>query len=229
MAFTKTNENQSESVTNDATLTTTLTANVGDFIYVVVYWTEGPTTITSVADPTNGNYTSKLAVEYNGNTRKIQQFYFVNSASLAGATITVTFPSNSTRKKMYCAAWSGADTVAGFDVENGVETVNPGTGNDAVTSNAATTTAADLIIAASADTDGTATPYTSAGTGFTFDLQNYSDNNFDRISVEHLVQGAAGSQAGTFTSNVGATHTFETLMMAVKPAAAGGAVRIGRV
>jgi hypothetical protein len=220
MAFAKTNDNSAVDLNNQTTITTTLTATAGDFIFVAVRGGNSTITLSSVSDPTNGAYTIKQTVNDGTNDRRTTVAYFSNSAALSGATITATLSSAQVSKYIYAAAWAGADTAA-FDVQNGNWQAASGTSTDGVTSNAATTTAIDLILGVGYDSTRAAANSINAGTGFTLDLDNFFSATHCTLTVEHLTQSGAGSQAATFTTTNNDSTT--AIMMAVKPAAVVGA------
>ena len=214
--------NVSASVSTTVTLPT---VNTGDFIRVVVTLDGDPgVNSITVSDPTNGTYTKKLGLFISADAQGMQQFYFPNSA--AGTNLVVTASYTSTNfVGVYAASWSGA-SVAGFDIEAGQTQLTPGTGVDAITSTAATTTGADLILGVSMDVHSAAPTTQTAGTGFATNT-NGDQTGVIGLRATNLTQGGAGSQAALFRDATnGTTANYITLMMAVLPA--GGAVTCPR-
>lgn len=208
-----------------STTVTLPTVNAGDFIRVVMTLGSNPAVNSiTVSDPTNGTYTKKLGLYISNNTQGMQQFYFSNSA--AGTNLVVTASYTSTNYVgVYAESWSGA-SVAGFNIEAGQTQLAPGTGVDAITSTAATTTGADLILGVCMDVRSNAPTTQTAGTGFATNT-NGDQTGFMGLRATNLTQGSAGSQAALFRDATnGTTANFITLMMAVLPS--GGAVTCPR-
>jgi len=141
----------------------------------------------------------------------IQPFYTVSEATGAN-TVTATFTIENERQQIAVHEVSGVDADP-FDVEAGQTQDNPGTGTDAVTSGADTTTTnGQYIFGCTSDTEFTTTK--AAGTGFT------AAGSQSALLAEYLIQGSAGSIAATFTVS-GFTRT-NTVMATFKEAGGGG-------
>lgn len=145
-------------------------------------------------------------------------WYAMNVAG-ATPTLTATFTGSSTNRGLLCASYTGIATASAFDVGAGQGQTNPGTATDAVTTGAASTTAANDLVVAATITQNAQT--VTAGTGFTDRFNGAWGTALD-VVVEDMNVGSPTSVAGTFTVT-NAAADFQSLMGAFKePAAAGG-------
>jgi hypothetical protein len=187
-----------------------ITVTAGNVLAIAVFCNVTTVTISSIAGNSN-TYTlidgpTDLSTSYRGWT------YYVLSANSGATTVTVTFSAAVSYAAIVVHEISGLDTSAPLDqhIINGQNA--PGTGTDAVTSTAKTTTASgEYIFGASSNANGSAVA--AAGTGFT------SRATADPAS-EDQIQGASGSIAATFTAS-DSFAPYLTALVTFKAASAG--------
>ena len=185
-------------------------------------------TISGVADSQTQTWTqagTTRTVASLGGDWCIAVFYFANSAAGAN-TVTATISGSVDERTIAVHEYSGLATSSMLDQTTGQGQVDPGTGTDAVTSTAVTTTAANELIfgatLAIGDLDTVA-----AGTNFTGRVS--PDGTFSSLYSEDRNLAGAGSVAATFTSD-SATGDHATIVATFKePAAAGGGGDCGRM
>lgn len=188
----------------------------GNTLAVAVAWDTTTETLSSCSDGTNTYVlvANTLATDAT-NTNRFQGAYALNGGG-ATLTITCTISAAVSGRGIVVHEISGTLTSGALDVSIGQNQQNPGTGTDAITSTAVTTTEnGDYIFGASNDAvAGCAT--LSAGTNYT--IRTATNCAPLPVSSENQIQSAAGSIAATFTGG-SATDDWSTLIMAFKPAA----------
>jgi hypothetical protein len=192
------------------------TQTSGNYLWAFVYWASTSQTLSNVTSTcTTGNWTL-LNNPTTGSSGRVAQAYAQVTSTTAGCVVTAA-KSGSSASVLFGIEAAGVDT--GTPVENAGACnfqSSPGTGTDAVTSTAETTTAADFIAGATVAESGNATTYTQ-GTGFT-SVTNFTSGFRGRS--EYLIQSGAGSQAATFTSSSNVASS--TCMAQFMPATGGG-------
>jgi len=134
-------------------------------------------------------------------------------AKIAGThTVTITFSAGTVESASALMEYTGARTVA-CNAVDGQEQTNPGTGANAITSTAQTTTeAGELVVGSTAEAGGTGD--VTAGTGFTCRLSYFEaspcDGTHDAL-VFDLIQTTPASVAATATTT-DATALYTTVM-----------------
>lgn len=175
------------------------------------------TTITAtVADGTGDTVTAR----HNPTTNSVMRgfAFYVANASNGSHTLTVTFSSATTS---WCVIHeiSGVAT-APFDQSACNAQFAVGTGTDATTSTAVTTTAnGEYIFGASSDWNAGSS--LTGGTGFT-----ERETAIGPFLSEDQVQTSAGSLAATFTTDSGVADTVSCVLTFKEPAAANAARRL---
>lgn len=156
-----------------------------------------------------------------GNGQSSQIWYKENSGS-GNFTVTATFSSAVTSRRIRVAELSGLQPSGSLDQTTGQAQTNPGTGANAVSSgaSAATVNANDFVLGFTQDTaevdPGSGT--LSAGTGYAISGVNLI------LGVESKSVVATGAQTATFTTSV-VTNDYTTHVVAFKEIAAGGAAQ----
>ena len=209
--------------TNDLSGATVVTQNLGSAItagnagWGHVSWQQGGTSVTNVSDGTN-TYPVIQTTGPDANSIFCATF-FAGNLSATGATphLTATFNVSSLFRRIHFEEWSGVATSSSLNKNAAQESATFGTGTDAVTSGAQTTTAACQVVGVAYDSSTTTVP--SVGTGFTLgDSSSFSAG--DNFRTENLTQGASGSTAATYTTTAG-TDQIHVHMLAMAPGAAG--------
>ena len=203
------------SITTDSiTPTPTAGSTLGVAIHVV---SDNSTTITCLGNKSN-SFSRIAGSPTNVSGELILVFHAVNIATSAGHTVTCNFfDSHARDAQMIVFEIKGAATSSPFDVmapsKDYNEQATPGTGANAVTSTAATTSASgDFIFGATQTSDmGKVT----GGTGFT-EIARVAHT----FQAQYLIQGAASSIAATWTNASGTQH--RSLMGSWKVAGGGG-------
>jgi len=180
------------------TVAITVTVSAGSTLVVWVTWDDTATKSCSVADPTNGSYTSGPVNNDTAASQCLQRFYRQNVVA-GSTTITATFGATTDFRGIGVAEVTGAVTTGGADGSSGNIQAAPGTGTDAITTASMTNAAQPaLIVACSMDVTGSAVP--AAGTGFTSNGSNAS--LLWRVESKRLTT-TSSTQAATFTAGAG--------------------------
>ncbi len=207
---------------SSGTIAVTFTSNVtaGNLICGMASWGSGTGSVSSVTDSLGNTYTVVDTVHNATDGVSAATFYAKNITGGA-CTVTVTFDTTYDFRTVAVHEASGLDTTAPLDVHTGQAQTTPGTGANAVTSGAVTTTAAgDYIFGATTNTGGSDDTPVTAGTGYTI-RENTAFSNFVQTATESQVQGSAGSIAATFTHAVAVSRISFILTF---KAAGGGTV-----
>jgi hypothetical protein len=213
-AFVKSKRNTSGTTGTTCAVTFDTNVTAGNLICGSVSWNGGTTTVlTSVSDGLGNTYT--IVQRVTDAARCIATFYAKNISGGA-CTVTATFSSSQTFITIIVHEASGCDTTAPLDKNAGQAQAEPGTGDNAATSGAQTTTVDGCYIYGVTIECRSSTNYT-AGTGYT--LREVEGPN-ETCASEDRVQATAGSVAATYTKSVG--DKCITMMLAFKPQAAGG-------
>lgn len=202
------------------TFSASITTTSGNLLALSIHFLAGNSAnaIVGVGDGTN---TYSLVDEYAAAVAGLNNHlrtYYAQNITGGALTLTVTLSSSSVSY-----AWinvdevSGADTTAPLDQHVIQNQDSPGTGADAVTSGAVTTTANGEYVYG-ATLMASANPTITAGTGFTQTYTTSPSFNADG-TAERLIQTSAGSIAATFT--ISADARAFTAIATFKAAAAG--------
>lgn len=175
----------------------------GNLIVVAVSWGSASVVESCTVSDNLGNTYTRLTncdqVDAT-NQQQIAVFYAKNVVG-GSCTVTATFAGSRDNNGIVIAEYSGVDTTAPADQSVGNFQTAPGTGANAVTSTAKTTTqAGELAVGAYADTSVGAGTTITAGTGFT-KRQDTGGGGAHSIQIvlEDQIQSSAGSIAATFT------------------------------
>lgn len=188
----------------------------GNAIGGFIQWTSTSITLTSVTDSLGNTYT----LIHNPTDHIVVRSAMFYAVNIAGGADTLTFNFSSAVTSAQVFHEIGGVSVSPFDGSTINTQDAPGTGTDAVTSTAITTTAAgDYIFGASSEwSTGSAI---NVGTGFT--TAGYGGNaSGGNMRGEYLIQGAAGSVAATFTAPGNAYATSGIMAFKAPAAATGG-------
>jgi hypothetical protein len=209
---------QTTYATADTTATTIAVAfasnvTAGNLLIVTAAWADGGTGNAPTITDTRGNtYTAAGSAHFDTPNGQGQHTYYVPSTTAGANTVTATFGTTTTYRRIEVTEVSGCATTSPVDAVSkfiGTST----TAANSVTSGSATTTTAGCYIYGAFQRDGTTVTITS-GTGFTQRL------NLTDVDIEDMTQASAGSVAATWTSS--AATTYLATMVAFKPAGGGG-------
>ena len=217
---------QSKSTSTGSATSTTIAATFsaavtsGNLVCGFVTWGNDTTTLlTNVTDDKSNTYTIVRRTPTAGSGQTLASFYCANITN-APTIITATFSSAIGYRGILFHEVNGVNTL---DVETGQYQATPGTGTDAITSGAITTTSnGEYIIGGVVDSSGSqALPYYTAGTGYG-KVEEAGASGATNCCTEDLIQSSAGSIAATFTQSL--AHKQTTLIMTFKQSAGGGTV-----
>ncbi len=202
------------SITTDSiTPTPTAGSTLGVAIHVI---RDNSTPITCLDNKSN-SFSHISGSPANGSGELILAFHAVNIATSASHTVTCNFfDSHARDAQMIVFEIKGAATSSPFDVmapsKDYNEQATPGTGANAVTSTAATTSASgDFIFGVTQTSD---MERVTAGTGFT-EIARVAHT----FQAQYLIHGAISPIAATWTNASGAHH--RSLMGSWKAAGGG--------
>jgi hypothetical protein len=209
--------------TNDGSAGTVVTQNLASAItagnagWGHVSWQQGGASVSNVSDGTN-TYPIIQTTGPDANNIMCSTFFKENLAATGAAPhLTATFAAASLFRRIHFEEWSGVATASGLNKNAAQESATFGTGTDAVTSGAQTTTAACEVVGVAYDSSSATVP--STGTGFAVgDTTSFAAG--DVFRTENLAQGAPGSVAATFTTAAG-TDQIHVHMLAMAPTAGG--------
>jgi hypothetical protein len=196
-------------------VTFTYDVKAGDLIAVYVAWTNTTDALISVTDNLGNPYTLVQNPPTSGPQARVAGAYAKNIRG-GECTVTVAFsPGSFAARTIIVHEISGADPWFPLDGSAARGQIDPGTGANAVTSGAITTTTnGDYIFGGTTDQGHASTLL--AGSGFAG--QDSFRYPVGRMS-EGQIQSTAGPIAVTFTNTDATFADFVTLMMAIKPAA----------
>lgn len=205
------------------TLTYTLPAGVGSgnaLVGMVTWDCSGSTTVTTVSDNQGNSYSVGTQYKDTGNGQCAKSFWRGNITN-APTVVTVTFSGSSPWRGGVMQEYTGVAALNDpSDGNIGQYQNGPGTGANAITTTAVTTTqAGDMIIGMMECTNGSCATIT-AGTGFTINSNLTASNDW---AYEDQLQASAGSIAATFTQ----TGPGVTVSMLVAIKASGGSPPAG--
>lgn len=192
-------------------------AGVGNLIAGGVAWGSTTNNLTSVTDNKGNTYTI-LDTVLNLDGESAASFALGNVVN-GPSIITANFSASDSNLVIIWDEFAGGLAAANpVDVHHGQSQSRPGTGANAVSSGAATTTQnGDLIYGVSFDVSGSSTTF-SAGGGASIAT---TDTGLSRHGAsEFAVQSTAGSIAATYTSNQSGGD-YMTFMIAIKAAPTG--------
>lgn len=165
-------------------------------------------TVSTVAD-SQGNSWQRAVQIAAGGGGTVDVWYAMDAAAGAN-TVTATYSASASYAALMIHEYSGAATSGALDVVASQNQTNPGTGANAVSSSANTTTVdGALIFGCTGEGAGTGT--LSAGTSFTLRVNVFTDS-----PSEDRIQTTAGSVSATFTTT-DATSLHSTVMATFKP------------
>ena len=182
----------------------------GDLIVVSVKWGGSGIGVSSITDSRGNIYQSAIGpVNWSNGSKYGQTFYAKNVAGGGSPdTVTVTLTGNSTiALQMMMLEYNGADTSFPLD---GVQAVT-GTGTSVIGGPVATSSANDLLYAASFSDTG----YASATGGF------QPETTFRGNLVEIKTAGAKGMYSATATNSVSTNWVMQVLAFRVAGASGG--------
>lgn len=176
----------------------------------VSYFTGGATP--TVTDSKSNTWTG-LTARNTGNNSTNRLYYAKNPTVGSGHTFTVT-ASNTT---MCVSGFSGTNTTAPFDQENGAGSVNA----TSLATGSVTPSEDNELVVTGINTGNNGSPFT-IGSGFTISVQNTGGgSNFD-CGLAYIIQTTAGAVNPTWTIN--ALDQVSTTIATFKSAAAGGGI-----
>jgi len=199
----------------------TMTATTGNLI-VCTYRvdTSSPAgSVGSISDSAGNTYTSATGQLLEGNYNRSSQVYYANNIT-GGSPLTITVNTLlSPGGFAICSEFSGVATASPLDVHaDGTMPINPGTGTDAVTSGAATTTTSgELIYTSFVGFGGTGSASQAVGTGFTrvhISPGGAGGTGAGTLDSAYKVQSSSGSTAGTWTLGSSDSSTVASAQMA---------------
>ena len=210
---------------NDSSATTVSTSafasanTAGNAIPVYVFWytTDTPSSainyLTTITDIAGNSYTIIDRIAIASGWQYAATAIAQNIAAQSGNVITGNFSTAVQYRRIVSAEVAGVSTTGQPDGNAAQASNSWGTGTDAITSGADTTTATCFIWGLGHNTMNTNTP--AAGTGFTASLGlTYAAG--DVIRTEFKVSAAAGSNAATFTSTGSGTEDVGAFMLALQ-------------
>jgi hypothetical protein len=184
-----------------------------DVIAVLCAWTGTTQTLTRVSD-TQGNAYTIVDNPTSGSYGRAAMAYAV--AGVSGPdTVTCTFSSASMGKSVVAHEIGGVNAAVPLDGHKMTVRLSPGTGANAISSGAITTTVnGDYLLGFTFNSSSNQADW-NAGTGFTRrqDLRVASYT----VASEDAIQSAAGAAAATFTATAGAVGEFITGILALRP------------
>lgn len=201
---------------NDATgaaatiVTSSITVTAGSVLHVYVTCASDKT-ITSVTDPTNGNYGASLdgTIDMPNAGQHIAQFRFENAAAGTYA-ITANYQAGASFRGIYVVELIEAASPA-IDGHTGKEDNSPGTGANAIDSGTTSNSNNPAVVLGFCFNDAGSVAAT-VGTGFT----NYFDTIWSTIglsTLEYKRITSSGSQQSTFTADSSeGTNTYAALV-----------------
>lgn len=197
---------------------TTANLTAGSILACAATWDTDDETPTC-ADGINGAWTAGPKLFDGVNGQGMACFFFKNTAGGGKPTVTVTFSVARDFRGLHICEIGPADTTTQPDVAAPAVRLqsNPGTGADAVASNAIVpVTDQAYIYGVTFDIAGVV--QASAGTGFN---SNTGWSSSVPSRAENKLKTPAGSTTATFTLGAGTTRML-TAVMAFRPVAAGG-------
>jgi len=206
--------------TNDGSATTVATQTfgasftAGNAVWGHVSWIGLAANLTGVSDGTN-TYTIQQTTGPDGNSINCATFYKENVAAVASPVITATFSVGQTFRRIRGEERSGIITASALNKFAAQFSATFGTGADAVTSGAQTTTVDGCQVVGVAY-DDTAATIPSVGTNYaSTDTATFAAG--DAFRTEDRTQATQGSIAATFTTT-GGTDNIHAHMLAFAPA-----------
>jgi len=200
----------------------TMTITAGNAIVVAVRWLGAAITAT-LADNLGNTYGSNIVSTPNGDSHVLAVWVAQNVTGGGGFTLTATFSSATTDRAIAFHEVSGCATTS---VVNGLAIQAqdaPGTGANALTSGAGTTTVANCYIFGALAESGAQIDEADAvaGTSFTSRQPFEGTSGFNPvIGTEDRILSTAGSVAATWTHATASAGRWMTAMVALAPAAA---------
>jgi hypothetical protein len=191
---------------DSSSVAATLDASVGNkgVVIVTVGFVDASVDVTSIIDDKGNTYTlsDRIANASAGYSIRMGAAYNVTNAP---KVVTGNMASPGAFLSIVVDEFTGLDTSPVDGVSFGQSQDSPGTGTDAVSSRAMTTTTdGDLIYGSAVSTNSSGM---SHGTGFT-----QRQNVINTFCTESLIQSKAGSIAATFTAGAGNDNTLAQVM-----------------
>lgn len=200
----------------------------GNAVGGIVYWLSASDLLTSVTDDQGNTYTivdKRLNIQ--GNGFSAASFYLGNITN-APTVITANLSgAGAGNRGIAIREASGAAAASPLDKNVSNDQGGPGTGTDAVTSTAQTTTTnGQYIFGGVCDSfDWHVDGWWNAGTNFLARNGAGSAAKYP-ISTEYRIQAAQGSIAATFTQVSAGGSDPATFLLTFKAAAGGGAAQV---
>ena len=195
-----------------ATFASTVTS--GNCVIGVIMWGSTVNDLTSVTDDKGNTYTVKdTLLNLDGGSASS---FILGNITNGPKTVSANFSASVANDVIIISEFSGvAASSDPTDVHHAQTQARPGTGTDAISSGAATTTVnGDLIFGGAFDASGANTTFT-AGTSFTLGTTNSGLSR--HAADEFRTQASAGSVSATFTGNQSGADYF-VFMIAAKAA-----------
>ncbi len=208
---------QSASTTNNGGATSIAQAfdddvTAGDAVLVAVSWDTSATQSVSVSDTLGNTYTKLDQANDTTNQQALAVFYAVSGSSGADS-VTATFGSSSSFRRIAIHEYAGVDPVSPIDAHAIRAMVTGSNTTDGTSTSSITTTGPNRrIFAALVDTSGTTT--ISPGTGYT-EREDVGD-----LESEDKEQSTAGSVSATWTVNQ-ASFRYHAAIVALTPTSLG--------
>lgn len=214
-AYVKSGANIDFGATTVAVTLTSVTA--ASALVAFCSWLSTTITLTSITDSKSQTWTLLDNPTTNTGDGRAASGYTLNVGA-GNTTITMTLSAGVTAE-IHAIEFSGVATSAAADGHTAQAQSNPGTGANAETSGAiTTTTAGDAVAGCTFDMSNTDAGAT-VGTGFTIAATGTYGKS------EYQIQSAAGSIAATFTEDDASCESV-TLVLALLAAGAGGGASV---
>ena len=217
VAFVQSKQFNGASTPTSLTYSVTLTSAVkaGNLLAVHAFWGQGVAgDFTSCTDDIGNTYTAVDSVATNSDV--VRTFYAKN---IKGGTPTILMTLSVARafESLEVIEVAGCDVNAPLDQHVTNTQAAPGTGTDAVTSGAVTTTKNGEYIFGGVAVHNTVVMTQTAGTGYTVRDNAPGDATHGGFTSEDKIQAAAGSVSATFT--ISNSQAVTTVIMTFIPAA----------
>lgn len=191
-----------DSGTNATTIAASITVTAGNHIIAHVGWSDSGAITATCSDGTS--YTSGAARVRDATEAQSGQVFYLENASGGSHPVTATFSTTTGFRRIRLYEVSGLLTSSSLDQATGQAQVTPGTGTDAISSGASSTTtnANDFVMGFAQDASN-ASPGSgtvSAGTGYTAALASVT------MTGESKSVTTTGAQTATFTQSVAAAR-----------------------
>ncbi len=202
MAYAFVQQNSADNAATATTITVTLTPTAGNLLVFCATAEAGDTSAIALSDNLGASNTFvQIGTDLVSVLNQRCTWWYAENCKGGATTFTATFTASARFRTIYVAEYSGIVTSGAFLNGARAESVNPGTGADAVSSgNANATSQPALVWGFSLNVNG-GTP-AAAGTGFTSRTAVWSSATCQGRPEDKRVT-ATGNVAATFTAAVG--------------------------